>query len=274
MKLVNRGFLIFADGEAYVKQAYLCAMSIRATKNEYPVSIVTCDEVPKEYTWAFDKIIDIPNYKKTDSRFRSEHRWKLYDVSPYEETIVLDADVLVLENLDYAWVIFTNYNLYYPTQVNTYRQEPVTNNYYRKAFIENKLPNVYNTLHFFKKCEECKVYYTWVEIISNNWEEFYNQHCKGYMPNGPSMDITCAIAAKILEIDLPGLDFPNIVHMKPAIQGWKEKTTNWTDRVGAYLTDDLKLKIGNTLQSTVFHYTEDEFVTDEMIRKYELCLSK
>lgn len=272
----SKGFLIYAEGAEYVKQAYLAAMSIRATQNSFPVSIVTSDIVPKEYKWAFDKIIDIPWYTPSDGRFKTEHRWKLYHATPYEETIVLDADVLVLQNLDYLWGFFKNYDLYYPTRVFTYRKDLVTSDFYRKAFTANNLPNVYNTLHYFKKCEKSKEYFAWVELINNNWELFYGHFCKEHFPKQASMDVTCAIAAKIVDIDTEitnaALDVPVIVHMKPAIQGWTQKCSDWQTRVGTYLTDDLKLKIGNHLQDTVFHYTEDSFVTNEIIRKYESCL--
>ena len=272
----SKGFLIYAEGAGYVKQAYLAAMSIRATQNSFPVSIVTSDTVPEEYKWAFDKIIDIPWYTSTDSRFKTEHRWKLYHATPYEETIVIDADVLVLQNLDYLWGFFKNYDLYYPTRVFTYRKDLVTSDFYRKAFTANNLPNVYNTLHYFKKCEKSKEYYAWVELINNNWELFYGHFCKEHFPKQASMDVTCAIAAKIMDIDTEitnaALDIPVIVHMKPAIQGWEQKCSDWQTKVGVYLTDDLKLKIGNHLQDTLFHYTEDSFVTEAIIRKYETCL--
>lgn len=273
----NKGFVIFADGHEYVKQAYLCAMSLRASKNEYPVSIVTCDIVPNEYKWVFHNIIEIPWYKKVESRFQTEHRWKIYHATPYDETVVLDSDVLVLQNLDYFWNFASNYDLYYPTKVFTYRQEIVTSDYYRKAFTTNNLPNVYNTLHYFKKSEKSKEYYTWVELINNNWELFYGHFCKNYFPKTASMDITCAIAAKIMDIDTEitnqRQDMPMITHMKPMIQGWRRLAESWQNRVGVYLTDDLKLKIGNHLQDTIFHYTENDFVTDDILGKYQKCLN-
>lgn len=274
----SKGFVIFADGDEYVRQAYLCAMSIRSTNNEYPVSIITSNEVPDTYQWIFDKIIDIPWYEKTDTRFKTEHRWKIYHATPYEETVVLDSDVLVLQNLDYMWRFLSNYELYYPTRVFTYRKEPITSDYYRKAFTANNLPNVYNTLHYFKKCDKAKEFYSWIELISNNWELFYGNFCKDFYPKEPSMDVTCAIASKIMDIDteITNLrqDLPVIVHMKPKIQGWLNVVSEWQTRVGVYLTDDLKLKIGNHLQDTVFHYTENDFVTESIIGKYEKCLNK
>jgi len=183
-----------------------------------------------------------------------------------------------LQNLDYLWSFFKNYDIYYPTRAFTYRKDLVTSDYYRKAFTANNLPNVYNALHFFRKSDKSKEYYTLIELISNNWELFYGNFCKNAFPKKPSMDITCAIASKILDIDTEitnaRQDMPMLVHMKPAIQGWENSISNWQDRVGVYLTSDLKLKIGNHLQDTVFHYTESNFVTDDIIGKYELCLKK
>lgn len=272
----NKGFLLYAEGDEYIKQAYLCAMSILATKNSYPISLVTPDTISDEYKWAFDQIIPVPWYEKADSRFKTEHRWKLYHVTPYEETIVLDTDVLVLQNLDYLWSFFRNYDLYYPTRVFTYRKDLVTNDFYRKAFTANNLPNVYNTLHYFKKCDKSKEFYGWVELINNNWELFYGNFCKEHFPKQASMDVTCAIAAKIMDIDTEitnaKQDLPILVHMKPAIQNWTQTVSSWQSRVGVYLTSDLKLKIGNHHQDSVFHYTENSFVTDDIIRKYEQCL--
>ena len=74
----------------------------------------------------------------------------------------------------------------------TYRKELITNSFYRKAFVKNNLPSVYNTLHYFKKCDLCKEYYTWVELICNNWELFYGNFCQEFYPKQPSMDITAA----------------------------------------------------------------------------------
>lgn len=270
MSLV-RGFIIFADGPEYIKQAYLCAMSIRASKNKYPVSIITCDLVPDEYAKVFEHIIPIPDYQKEDSRFQTEHRWKVYDVSPYDETVVLDADVLVLEDLEYFWALMKGKDIYYTTNVNTYRQEIVTNDFYRKVFTANGLPNVYNTLHFFRKCDKSKEFFTTLKFVSNNWKTVYQQFCKSHMPTTPSMDVTAAIAALITETDVTN-NIVIVTHMKPLIQNWRYNVEKWNNYVGVYLTDDLTLKIGNHRQRGVFHYTESNFVTDEVIRRY-VCQS-
>lgn len=272
----NKGFVIFAEGYDYVRQAYLTALSIRASGNQFPVSIVTSDIVPDNFSWIFDKIIKIPWYEPGKSDLKTENRWKIYHATPYEETIVLDSDVLVLQDLEYFWNFVQNYNLYYPTRVFTYRKELVTSDYYRKAFTANNLPNFYNAVHYFKKTDWTKQFFEWVETVTNNWELFYGHFCSEHYPKTPSMDITTAIVSKILDCDTTisnqTQDFLQVVHMKSHAQNWKNPRTSWQDRVGVYLTEDLVLKIGNHRQDTVFHYTENSFATEEIIRKYEKCL--
>ena len=194
---MTKGFVLLAEGTDYVTQAALCAMSLKASGNKYPVTLLTCDEVPTKYKSLFENILDIPWYVKTDSVFKTENRWKIYHASPYDQTIVLDTDVLVLQDLEFWWNFLETYDLYYIDKVYTYRKELVNDTHYRKAFIANKLPNLYNGIHYFKKSELAHEFYKWVELVSNNWEFFYGQYCKEYYPKQASMDVTVAIVTKI-----------------------------------------------------------------------------
>jgi len=273
----SNGFVIYAEGEEYVKQAYLAALSLKASGNRYPISVITNNTVKTKYSQIFDQVINIPWYAKSKTDLCTENRWKIYHSSPYERTIVIDSDVLVLEDLEYFWNFTKNYDLYFPTEVFTYRKEKITNDFYRKAFTKNNLPNLYNCLHYFSKSEFSHEFYKWVELISNNWELFYGNFCSKKYPKQPSMDITTAIASKILDCNIEVTNQthnkPEIVHMKPMIQGWNNTKSQWQSKVGAYLTEDLELKIGNYRQDTIFHYTENSFCTDEIIRKFEKCLN-
>lgn len=276
---MSKGFVLLAEGDEYIKQAALCAMSIKDSGNTYPVSLLTCDAVPQKYISLFDKIIEIPWYEKTNSIFKTENRWKIYHASPYDETIVLDTDILVLQDLDFWWNFLSAYDLYYIDKVYTYRKEQVIDKHYRKTFIANKLPNLYNGIHYFKKGDVAHEFYKWVELVTNNWELFYGQYCKKHYPKQPSMDVTVSIVAKILDCDNlitnKQYRYPYFVHMKPKIQGWtKNIPSSWQNKVGVYLTDDCKLKIGNHLQDTIFHYTENNFVTEEVLSKYEKKFSR
>ena len=101
---MSKGFLIFAQNTEsvdYVQQAYVLALSIKYSQPEINnVSLVTNSVVPDEYTSIFDQIIPIPWFKELeDSPLQAENRWKLYHATPYDETIVLDSDMLVLADI-------------------------------------------------------------------------------------------------------------------------------------------------------------------------------
>jgi len=263
----NKGFVLYAEGEQYIQQAYLCALSIKKFNQHIPVSLITNTDVAN-YKYIFDKIIPVPTYNGDNSRFKTYARQFIYELSPYEETISMDSDVLVLHNLDYFWQAM-NTDVYYCDTVFTYRGEKIKDTFYRKAFISNNLPNVYNAFFYFKKSKYSKQFYTTQKHIADNWQEYYRIFCPKNMPKEPSMDIITAITHIVLDIRQKNNIMPNLVHMKPAIQNWEKYSDNWSTRVSVFVDDDANLKIGNHAQHTVFHYTDNSFVNEDIIRKFE-----
>ena len=98
----------------YVQQAYLSAMSIRATNKEAKICLITNDNVSKKYKQVFDDIVDIPwgDHAK-DSEWKIENRWKIYHATPYNETIVMDTDMLVLQDISTWFNFLQNYELFF-----------------------------------------------------------------------------------------------------------------------------------------------------------------
>jgi len=273
---MSKGFVIFADNSEidYVKEAYALALSIKMTQPEHlnNVSLITSNDVPARYQKVFDKIVSIPWYEKSSSRYKTEHRWKIYHASPYEETIVLDSDMLILKNIENHWKFFEKYSLYYTSTIIDYRGNPIKSDYYRKAFTGNNLPDLYSALHYFRKSDISKNFYAWVEMIVNNWELFYGKYVSNHYPENPSMDITAALASKILTESnefTSNSDLVRFVHMKPMIQGWKTPKMNWLDAVGVYFDDECNLKIGNFNQNEIFHYVEHDFLSDDILYNLE-----
>ena len=280
---MSKGFLVLAqntDSINYVRQAYALALSIKLTQsNINNISIITNDSVPDQYRTMFDQIIPIPwGDAAESSRFKVENRWKIYHATPYDETVVLDTDMLVLDDLTQFWSTFENYDVYYTGKVLDYRNKIISNDYYRKAFTANKLPDIYSGLHYFKKSDFAKEFYSWVELITNNWELFYGQFVKEHYPERASMDITAALAARIMDAEFKITNYKHdpvtFTHMKSRIQGWAEPSDSWMQSVAVYFDSDCNLKIGNFQQRGVFHYTEKDFLTDKIITKLETCQKK
>ena len=261
----------------YVRQAYLAAMSIKATNSNSSVCLVTNDPVPSKYRQVFDHVVDIPwGDHAHEEEWKVSNRWKIYHAVPYTETAVLDTDMLILDDLSSWFDFLENYDLFYTSNVTTYRGERIPNNsHYRKHFFNNNLPNLYNGFHYFKKSDAAHEFNDWLELITNNWQKFYMQVSNPlkHLPH-PSMDMTASIASMIMEnehlITNNKTEYPNFVHMKPKIQNWNDNFSfRWQDRVGVYLDNELQLKIGNYQQRGLFHYTEKDFVTNSIIQKYE-----
>lgn len=277
---MSKGIVVLAQNNStvdYVEQACLLAMSLKVTNPTVKISVITDNDVPEHYRNLFDKIIPIPFGDDADkSEWKIENRWKMYHASPYDKTIVLDTDMLILQDISAWWDFLDNYELFFTSKVYTYRGDLVTNDYYRKTFTANSLPDLYVGLHYFKKSDFAKEFYKWMEVITQNWELFYGKYAKEQYPDRPSMDVTAAITTKILDCEDKVTNkiasFPSLTHMKSQIQNWKNPKTSWQDCVDTYITKNCKIKIGNHLQDGIFHYTENNFVDERIINRYRLLL--
>ena len=149
---MTRGFLIFVrdDGDVdYLKLATACAMSIKKFMPQEQVCLVTYIFVPDNFKKYFDIVKDIPGEDLAkNSKWKVQNRCKIYDATPFDETIVLDADMLVLEDITHWWKALANYELFYTDKVKTFRNELVKDTFYRKVFEANDLPNVYCGMYY------------------------------------------------------------------------------------------------------------------------------
>lgn len=274
---VSKGFLVFAKNTKtvdYVQQAYALALSIKfSQKDVTSISIVTDDKVPKKYQKVFDNIIPIPwNTDDANSTYMAEHRWKLYHVSPYEETIVLDTDMLVLEDLTRWWYYCKDYDLKFCSRILNHKLEPVIDTVHRKTFIANNLTNTYVALHYFKKSDYAHNFYKVLEFVINNWEWCFSKFAPEQYQNWLSFDLAVAITTEIVGAHQDVLD-PygplEFVHMKPAIQGWSSVPLSWLDGVSSVLNSRGELVVGNIKQSKIFHYVDKQFLTKKLVRQLE-----
>lgn len=267
---MSKGYVILAQNSKhgdYLQMAYTLALSIKVTQSDTTsVSLITdvTDAVPYHYRSVFDNIIEIPWYDDAyESEWKIENRWKIYHITPYDETIVLDADMLALTDISHWWTHLNRYDMCFVTKPITYRNEPITETFYRKVFVENDLPNFYSAFMYFKKSDFAHRYWKMVELITKNWQVFYSRFLTESKPKHLSMDVTYALAAKLMDIQdmLIAPDYINFVHMKGRCQNWRSNSDDWRKCVAAYIDNLGNLKVGNYKQSGLFHYTEKDFVS-------------
>jgi hypothetical protein len=271
---MSKGFLVLAQNSDvnYIRQAYALALSIRATQPTINnISIVTNDAVPEEYQTAFDQIIPIPfNDSASNSTWKVENRWKLYHASPYDETIIFDTDMLVLDNIEGVWKFVSDRDLFFTSSVVDYKNRVIDNSTYRKMFVANDLPNLYSGMCYFRKSDTALEFFKLLEFITYNWEKMYNTVAPKNMQNFYSLDVSIAIAATLLGVDdtITHKNSPfTFTHLKPALQGWDPIPQSCLSQLLINFTDSRELYLNNFRQRGVFHYVEDAFLTDEIIKK-------
>ena len=262
---MSNGICVVAQNNSttnYVKQAYALALSILAKSPNTNISLITNDEVPYN---VFDKVIPIPWSDIAHNDWKIENRYKVYHVTPYTNTIVFDVDMLVLDNITPIWNNL--HNLSFTTNVKTYRNEIITSRYYRKAFDANNLPDVYTGMYQFSKSTDAHNFINFLDVIMKNWKVFYKKYAHKNMQNWNSVDLSAALALKILNLDNYALNSNSMLsftHMKPQAQHWQHVPNKWTDALPVDFGND-NIYINGYKQSGVLHYVEDEFLTADML---------
>ena len=270
------GYLIIVSDKGdtdYAKLAYALALSIKNTQREGydKVALVINDkERIKSFTstWVFDEIIEWDGAEHWDGR-------SYMDVlTPWDATVCLDADMIFLRDYSHwAEYFIKNSELYVANRAYTYRGEVVTEDYYRKCFTANELPNLYSFYTFFVKDSKLVMdFFKLNRDIIKNPELYANNFLAKYKPKIVGTDEAFALAAKILdvtdEIAYP-LEFPRAVHMKGMIQNWPYAAEDCYDHIGFYFNKKGKLKLGNYEQNDIVHYVNKEKVTLETVNILE-----
>lgn len=269
---MSKGHIFLAQNSStdYVRQACALALTIKKHNTISQTCLVTNDQIPAEYRHAFDHVVPIPwSDLASKSEWKVENRWKLIHATPFKENLVYDVDMLLLNSNDHWWSRLSQHDLYFTTSVTDYRGNIIDNNFYRKAFTENYLPNIYTGCFYFKKNNKAFEFFKWLDIITSNWQEFYRKFLPNKSQNFVSIDLSAALALRFMDMESTAKVnlIPSFIHMKTMIQDWKQFPSKWTDAVSVSFTDELELKIAEIKQQGLFHYVEDEFLTDDILGK-------
>jgi len=278
---MNFGYLlVVATSEKvdYLNMAYALAMSIKHTQKPGYDKVALVIDDPEQIKklkspWVFDHVIAWNQETFWDGR-----SW-MDKLSPFDHTVCLDADMLFFRDYSH-WIdyLIKDTELYIPNKVYNYRGQVTDDDFYRKTFRENKLPNLYSFYTFFKKDSKLvKEFFDLGRHIIKNPKEFANVFLTMHKPKVLGTDEAFALSAKILSIDdtvTYDLEFPRIVHMKPMLQGWPWPAEQWSDHIGFYFNKRAELKLGNYRQTDIVHYVEKDKINDEIVSVLEELIWK
>ena len=208
----ERGYLIPAIGEEYERCARQLRDSILHFHPAANVTIVTSDMLPHgdRGGWAND--------------------WQMFSVSPYRQTIKLEADMIATSAIDHWWTLFELRDVVISQGCRNFYDEPADSRFYRKIFDQNHLPDVYNAITYWRLSPTAKEFFDLVRAIFQNWLEF--RKLLKFTEDSASTDVVYAMAAQIMGPDrvaLPAGLGPTIVHMKRHINGLQGE--DWTQEL-------------------------------------------
>jgi hypothetical protein len=280
----QRGFLSIAQNNEttdYLTLAYCQALSIKCTQKEVTSYAIIVDAetnklITDKHKEVFDYIIVLPEDDAWESQLKFQNEWKVWELTPFKETIKLESDILFPTSIDHWWPGLQQREVCMTAHILNYEGDVTHNHTYRRLFIDNYLPDVYNGLMYFRFGRTSLQFFMYAKYIFQHWEEFSAQALQNCRDEIPSTDVVYAIAAKMLGVEHctnPVLSYPTFVHMKGAINGWGTNT-DWTDKLYAEIDDKLNITIGFTKQMSPIHYYQKHFITSEIIEKYERHLSQ
>lgn len=284
---MSKGYIAIAqnnDRYDYLKMAYAMALSLKATQKENKICICV-DEKTKyamsdKYKEVFDYVVDIPwNDDAGLDSWKIHNKWKYAHMTPFKESIILDTDMVFTHSVDHWWDYLSKKDVWACTNVKTFRNEDVVDDYYRRKFTELRLPNVYSNFTYFKESQTTYELFRMIEIIMTHWNVYYDKFLKGVGQNWMSADLAYALAIRLLDLedevcDYDIKDVPTFVHMKSFIQNipYHKVSNDWTQNITSQLSNDLKVRVANFEQSLPFHYVEKSWMTDNKISQYERFL--
>jgi hypothetical protein len=236
----ERGYVIPAIGDQYVECAQQLRDSILNLHPEVNITIVTKDMLPHgdQGGWTND--------------------WQMFAISPYRETIKLEADMIAAGPIDHWWTLFELRDVVISQGARTYRDEPAESRSYRKCFDANNLPDVYNAVTYWRLSATAKEFFGLVRQIFENWAEF--RKLLKFAEDSASTDVVYAIAAQIMGPDrviLPAGLGPTMVHMKRHINGLHSE--DWTREL---IWESDPFRINTIAQWGFVHYHRKEWTLE------------
>jgi hypothetical protein len=237
---VTKGFVIMAQGIDYVKCANVLEKSIKKVMPKANVTIVTTDMLPH-------------GDQAPDTNWKLQNDWQVYEASPYDETIKLEADMIIPRNIEHWFDVMSIKDVVVCTNIRDFKGELSDCRVYRRLIDDNNLPDVYNAITYFKKSITAEKFFKIVRDVFENWND-YKAILKCNPEEKCTTDWAYSIACHIIGTEkttLPKFDELSMIHMKQWVNGLP--TENWTDTL-VYEILPNQLRVNTYPQMYPFHY--------------------
>jgi len=180
----SKGVVLFAfnsDTVDYVKIADTASKLIR-NYLKLPITLITDNAATPKFE--YDRVIKVDvkdgNYRLDKQnnliKWRNFDRYSVYDLSPYDETLLLDTDYLVMDNsllrlFEQPFDYRLQYRMQTPTGISEEEMGPAS------------LPLIWATVVLFRKTPKSRLFFNLVKRIQQNYGYYkvlYNMRDQSY----------------------------------------------------------------------------------------------
>jgi hypothetical protein len=213
---MTRGVLLFASNNDAVKYTDLAEIAAVRCKQYLNVSVSIVTETPDQIKTVstFDQIITVKETVEQYKKFNNSNQFKIsqwknfsradaYDLSPYDETLVIDVDYFLYTD-KLKWCFDQPGDL-----VIAKRSQDVSYTRDNSEFVylgATQLDFYWATVFFFRKTLENKIFFDFVSHIKDNWR--YYKHQYQFNSHLYRNDFSFTIAAHVLKELVTDLPFP------------------------------------------------------------------
>ena len=244
---MSKGFVIMAQNTVstdYIACAKALENSIKCVMPEANVTIVTPDMLP------YGDLAPHSDWKLVND-------WQVYESSPYDETIKLEADMYIPQDIMYYFDALASFDVCVCSHIRNYKGKLSDVKAYRQFIYDNNLPDVYNAITYFKKSDFASKFYAIVRDVFEHWDEY-----KGILICNVNEQVTTdwaySIACHIMGEELTTTRIMkqfSMVHMKQYIND--TFTEDWTKELVYEFTNPLKIQ--SFPQQYPLHYHIKDF---------------
>ena len=259
----KKGYVTVAMGSEYVKCATLLASSLKKTQKDinHITLITNSNDVNEKY---FDNIIKIDDTKPWNVISN------LINYTPYDETLYIESDMLVTQNLDNWWTSFDKKQMAVTQQVRDHKNSIYTGKLYRRFFLENNLPNIYSGIFCFKKDNTTKLIFDIWNHFTTNWDTLKNDfkfNIYNELPADEGLAIAIRNSGEMNQIINPNYCYPSFIHCKPDVLNIV--TSEWINQLSLNITEEFEFKLGYHNVLWPIHYQIKDIPNLDIVKVLE-----
>jgi len=253
---MTKGYVVLAQNTSttnYVECAEALAISLKVANPNADITLISNDNSDCS---AFNQLVKLPyGDLAPDSDWKLINDWQVFDASPYDYTIKLEADMYIPMNMDHFFTKFSNVNVNVCNTITDYKGNVSTVKAYRKFITDNDLPDVYNALTYFDKSDYSKQFFQIVRDVFENWDR-YKQIFICNVDELITTDWAYSIACHIMGVEqTTSIDGFKMAHLKQYIND--TFTDDWTQELVCEYGNPLRIQ--SIPQWNPVHYYVKDF---------------